>query len=120
MKNNPKIKTSRKKIILEHIKSNKNEFVEFLKNYNVIQLAIGVVVGNAAKELVTAVANDLIMPLIGVFTPSGSWKDIILDIYGVRFKFGELMASVLDFLIVAIVVFVVVQKVFRINIGAKK
>jgi large conductance mechanosensitive channel len=101
--------------IIDKVKNNKNEFVEFLKNYKVIELAIAVVIGNAVKELVTSIAQDIIMPIIGIFTPSGSWKTISFFIMGSEFKVGNLISASLDFAIVAVVVFIVVKKLLKIN-----
>ena len=52
--------------IKEKIKKNQGEFLDFLKNYNVIELAIGVVIGNAVKDLVTSIAEDILMPVVGI------------------------------------------------------
>jgi large conductance mechanosensitive channel len=101
--------------IIDKVKNNKNEFVEFMKNYKVIELAIGVVIGNAVKDLVTSIAQDMIMPIIGIFTPTGSWKTISLFIMGSEFKVGNLISASLDFAIVALIVFVVVKKLLKIN-----
>ena len=79
--------------IIDKVKNNKNEFVEFMKNYKVIELAIGVVIGNAVKDLVTSIAQDMIMPIIGIFTPTGSWKTISLFIMGSEFKVGNLISA---------------------------
>jgi large conductance mechanosensitive channel len=106
---------NQKQIILNKVKNNKNEFVEFMKNYKVIELAIGVVIGNAVKDLVTSIAQDMIMPIIGIFTPTGSWKTISLFIMGSEFKVGNLISASLDFAIVALIVFVVVKKLLKIN-----
>ena len=86
-----------------------------MKNYKVIELAIGVVIGNAVKDLVTSIAQDMIMPIIGIFTPTGSWKTISLFIMGSEFKVGNLISASLDFAIVALIVFVVVKKLLKIN-----
>ena len=94
----------------------KNEFLEFLRDYSVIQLAIGVVIGNAVKELVSSLANNIIMPLVGIFTPSGAWRDIAFSIAGSEFKVGLLISSLIDFIIVALVVFLVAKKLLKVEI----
>jgi len=104
----------------QKILKTKNEFVEFLKNYNVFQLAIGVVVGTAAKELVTSIVNDLVMPILGVLEPSGNWKNWAWQVGGVSLKVGNFAASLIDFLIIALIVFVVVKKVLKIDVGGKQ
>lgn len=104
-----------KQKILEKVKNNHYEFLDFLKNYKVIELAIGVVIGNAVKDLVSSIAQDLIMPIVGIFTPSGSWKNIAINILGSDFKIGNFISASLDFVIVAVVVFIVVKKLLKID-----
>lgn len=104
-----------KQKILEKVKNNHHEFLDFLKNYKVIELAIGFVIGNAVKDLVTAIAQDLLMPIIGIFTPTGSWQTIAFKIMGSEFKIGNLISSVLDFAIVAVIVFIVIKKILKIE-----
>ena len=101
--------------VLEKVSKNKGEFLDFLKNYNVIELATGVVIGAAVKELVAAIADDLIMPMIGILTPNGSWKSIAFSVYGSEFKIGDLISSTLNFLIIAMIVFIVIKKILKIE-----
>lgn len=106
--------------ILDKVKNNHHEFLDFLKNYKVIELAIGVVIGNAVKDLVTAIAQDLIMPVVGIFTPSGSWRELVFTMAGSDFKIGNIISATIDFAIVALVVFVVIKKILKIEDSAKK
>jgi len=110
----------KKQKLLERMKNNHHEFLEFLKNYKVIELAIGVVIGNAVKDLVTAIAQDLIMHVVGIFTPSGSWQELVFTIMGSEFKIGNIISATLDFTIVAVVVFVVIKKILKIEDETKK
>ena len=106
--------------ILDKVKSNHHEFLDFLKNYKVIELAIGFVIGNAVKDLVTATAQDLLMPIIGIFTPTGSWQNIAFSVMGSEFKVGNFISALLDFAIVAVIVFIVIKKILKIEDSAKK
>jgi len=106
--------------IKEKLGKDKNEFFEFLKNYRVIDLAIGVVIGSAVKDLVASIADDLLMPIIGILTPDGSWRSIVINIYGSEFKIGNLIGSLLNFLIIALVVFVVIKKILKIEKNDEK
>lgn len=112
-------KEKTKNILLEKAKNNKSEFFDFLKNYNVISLAIGVVLGNAAKELVTALVNDIIMPIIGIISPGGQWREITIPMASSELRVGNLLGSLVDFLIVAVVVFLVVKKLLKIETEKK-
>jgi len=106
--------------LLKTAKQGKEEFTDFLAKYGVIQLAVGVVIGSAVKDLVSSIANNLIMPIVGILTPDGSWQNWIIETGGAKFGIGELLSSLLDFLIVALVVFVVLKKVLKINLKKKK
>ena len=102
---------------MKHVK---NEFLEFLQKQNIISLAIAVVIGNAAKELVSSIVNNLIMPIIGIFTPSGSWREITVTILNSDFGIGQFVGSTLDFTIIAFIVFVVAQKILKIDKNSSK
>ena len=89
------------------------EFSEFLKKYQVIGLAVAVIIGLAAGKMVTAMVNDLIMPLIGVVIPGGDWKTSVLQVGPVKFLVGDFVGAVIDFAIVALVIFLIVKLVMK-------
>ena len=101
--------------MVEKVKQNHHEFFDFSKKYNVLELAIGVVVGGAAKDLVNSIANDMIMPIIGIVSPNGSWRSLAFKIAGSEFKVGNLLGSALNFLIIAGIVFVVMKKILKVE-----
>ena len=105
--------------ILQTAKQNRKEFMEFLTKYGVFQLAVGVVIGSAVKDLVSSIANNLIMPAIGMLTPNGTWQDWMMEIGGAEFGIGKLLSSLLDFLIIALVVFVVLKKILKVDLEKK-
>jgi large conductance mechanosensitive channel len=86
------------------------EFKEFAMRGNVIDLAVGLIIGAAFGKIVTSVVNDLIMPVINPLIPSGDWR--MMEI-GPGIKIGSFMGTVLDFLFVAFAVFLVVKTVNR-------
>lgn len=86
------------------------EFFDFLKTFGVIGLAIAFVIGAAASKLVTALVNDIINPLVGIFLPAGDLAKMSVSTIGVsgansEFKYGDLVANTIDFLIIAFIVF---------------
>ncbi|OPX65204.1 MULTISPECIES: large conductance mechanosensitive channel protein MscL [unclassified Methanoregula] len=89
------------------------EFMTFLKNYQVIGLAIAVIIGAAAGKMVTAMVNDIIMPVIAVLTPGGDWKSAVLEVGPVKFMVGDFVGAVIDFLIVALVIFLIVKLIMK-------
>ena len=99
-----------------------NEFKKFAMRGNVIDLAVGVVIGGAFGKITTSIVNDIIMPIIGVLTGGlnfGDWKIIlkqaVLDAEGavvnpeVAITFGNTIAIIIDFIIIAFAVFCLVK-----------
>ena len=99
-----------------------NEFKAFAMRGNVIDLAVGVVIGGAFGKITTSIVNDIIMPVIGVLTGGinfSDWKIVlkqaVLDAEGavanpeVAITFGNTIAVILDFIIIAFAVFCMVK-----------
>ncbi|HKR73517.1 MAG TPA: MscL family protein [Candidatus Nitrosocosmicus sp.] len=94
------------------------EFFDFLKSFGIIGLALAFVIGQAASGLVTSLVNDIVNPLIGLFLPSGSLDALSANVTNIsggitEFKYGHLMSSIIDFLIIALVVFVAYKQLSR-------
>ena len=89
------------------------EFKAFLLKHGVIALAVAVVIGGAVQKLVAAVVADLIMPIIGALTPSGDWRAATFSVGAVKFGVGDFLGAMLDFLIIAIVVFLIVKMLVK-------
>lgn len=85
-----------------------SEFKAFALKGNVVDLAVGVVIGAAFGKIVSALVDDLIMPLVGALLPGQEWREFTLT--PLNFKVGHLMGAVLDFMIIASVLFIVVRK----------
>jgi large conductance mechanosensitive channel len=85
------------------------EFLKFLKEYGVIGLAIGVIIGSKAGELVKAIVDGLLMPIVGMLLPSGDWQTWTLG----PFAIGSVLAALINFLIVAWLIFWFAKKVLR-------
>lgn len=80
------------------------EFKAFLVKENVIALAIAVVIGAALGKVVTGVVDDFIMPIVGALTPGGDWQTATLDVGSVKFGVGNFVSVLINFLIIALVV----------------
>jgi large conductance mechanosensitive channel len=97
-----------------------DDFKKFAFKGNVLDLAVGVVIGAAFGKIVTAMVSDFIMPIVALVMPSGDWRDNgwILR-HGathkddVVIKYGDFLGSVLDFVIVAFVLFLIVSRIVR-------
>ena len=96
------------------------EFLEFLKQYGVVGLAIAVVIGGKLNAFVSAVVDNLVMPLVGILLPSGDWRQLGFTIAGAKFGVGAVLGAGLDFLIVAAIVFVFAKKVLKEETVTKK
>jgi large conductance mechanosensitive channel len=84
------------------------EFKAFAFKGNAVDLAVGVVIGAAFGKIVSALVDDVIMPLVSALLPGTEWRE--LTITPLKFKVGHLLGASLDFVIIAAVLFFVVQK----------
>lgn len=89
------------------------EFLDFLKEYKVIALAIAFIMGAASTSLVKSLVDNIIMPLITPFMPAGSWKTATLSIGPIVISYGAFLAELINFIIIALVVFIIAKKVMR-------
>lgn len=89
------------------------EFKAFLKQHNVVGLAVAVVIGGAVGKLVTALVADLIMPVIGIITPTGNWREAVLQVGPIKFGVGDFIGAFIDFVIIAAVIFLIVKNVLK-------
>lgn len=89
------------------------EFRAFLVKQGVLGLAVAVVIGGAVTKLVAAIVADLIMPIVGAAVPSGDWRKAVVEVGNVKFLVGDFAGVLLDFLIVALVVFLMVRKLVK-------
>jgi large conductance mechanosensitive channel len=93
-----------------------NEFREFLLKQNVVALAIGVVIGGALGKVVSGLVDDVIMPIVGVILPGGDWRSAQLALSGDNaIKYGDLIGRIVDFVIVAAVVYVITKSLLERN-----
>lgn len=90
-----------------------DEFIGFLQEYGVIGLAIAVVIGNATKDLVNAVVDDVVMPIVEVVLPGSDWQTVKLVVGPVAFRIGHLIGAILDFTIIALLVFAFFKMVLK-------
>ena|ERR1035437_1680695 len=82
------------------------EFKKFIMKGNVVDLAVGIIVGGAFGKIVTSLVNDLLMPIVNPIIPGGDWKTIQI---GPGIKLGSFLSTTIDFLIVAFVIFLIVK-----------
>ena len=111
------------------------EFKEFALQGNLFDMAVGVLIGGVFKDLVASFTNNIIMPIIGIFTGSidfSSWKIALPSLFGEKIdpetgevivnylKFGDFISSIITFIILAIVIFLMIKGMNSLRAKAKK
>ncbi|WP_057875226.1 large-conductance mechanosensitive channel protein MscL [Liquorilactobacillus aquaticus] len=96
------------------------EFKEFIARGNVIDLAVGVIIGGAFTSIVKSLVDYLINPLIGIFIGGIDFSDWVFRVGDATFRFGSFINAVINFLIVAFIVFLLVKGVNRFLIRKKE
>lgn len=97
-----------------------SEFMEFLKEYKVIGLAIAFIIGAAATTLVKSLVGNIVMPVITPFIPGGEWKTAKLIIGPIEISWGAFLSDLIYFIIIALVVFIAAKKLFKAKKVTKK
>lgn len=105
------------------------EFKEFALKGNMIELAIGVIIGGAFNKIVTSLVNDIIMPFLSIFTGSLDFTNLFISLDGNSYdtitaakeagaatiNYGTFISGVIDFLIMAFVIFVMVKQLNKLH-----
>lgn len=91
------------------------EFKEFISRGNVMDMAVGVIMGNAFGKIVTSVVNDIIMPLIGVLIGGINFTNLSIEIGNSKIMYGNFIQNVIDFLIIAVCIFIFVKLINKLN-----
>ena len=86
-----------------------SEFKTFIARGNVMDMAVGVIIGGAFSNITTSLINDIVMPILGVFTSSVSFADLTLNVGPAAITYGNFIQAILNFLIMALVVFCIVK-----------
>jgi large conductance mechanosensitive channel len=96
------------------------EFFDFLKTFGIIGLAIAFVIGQAASKIVTAFVNDIMTPFIGLFIPAGNLNAVSFTIGKSKFMMGDLISNIIDFLIIAFIVFLAYKQLSKFKLVEDK
>jgi len=81
-------------------------FINFIREQGVVGLAVGFILGGAISKVVTAIVNDLINPLLSVFmSAAGGIKTAYIPLGNAKIMYGDLISVIIDFLVVAMVVY---------------
>ncbi len=85
------------------------EFKAFAMQGNVLDLAVGVVIGGAFSKIVTSLVENIITPLIGIITGGTDISGLMIEFGNAQFKYGAFLQSIIDFLIIALSIFAFIK-----------
>lgn len=91
------------------------EFREFAIRGNVMDLAVAVIIGGAFGKIITSLVNDVLMPLIGLVMGGINFADLAIVVGGAEVKWGAFVQSIIDFVIIAFVIFLLVRAINRLK-----
>lgn len=97
------------------------EFKKFISKGNVVDMAVGVIIGGAFSKIVTSLVNDIITPLIGIIIGGLDFSNLILQIGNSKIAYGSFIQTVIDFLVIALCIFYAIKLFEKLkNKGKKK
>ncbi len=89
------------------------EFKDFLKEYAILAMALAFIMGAAAKDLMKSLVDNIVMPLIVPITPKGGWEQAVFAFGPIEIKWGLFISALLNFIILAVVVFLIAKKILK-------
>jgi len=96
------------------------EFKEFIAKGNVMDMAVGVIMGSAFGKIVTSIVNDILMPLIGIVIGGVDFTNLSIKIKDATITYGNFIQNVIDFLIIAFCIFFMVKTINKITKKGKE
>ena len=97
-----------------------NDFKAFIMRGNVLDLAVAVIIGGAFGKIVTSLVDDLIMPLIGLLIGGIDFSGLAFTVGSAKVTYGNFIQNVVDFLIIAFVIFLMVRGITSLETMASK
>ncbi len=101
------------------MKSTMQEFKEFIMKGNIIDMAVGVIMGGAFGKIVTSLVDNILMPLIGVLSGGVNVEELMIKVGNAEVLYGVFLQNVIDFLIIAVCMFVFVKAMAKLKFGGK-
>lgn len=89
------------------------EFKEFLNEYKVMPLAIAFIMGVAVTSVIKSLVDDIVMPIVTPAIPGGAWETSTLTFGPVVLRWGSFLSAVINFVIIAFVIFVIAKTVLK-------
>ena len=94
---------------LKNIKKGANEFKKFISRGNVVDMAVGVIIGGAFSKIVTSLVQDILMPLIGVLLGGLDFTALSIKVGSASVAYGTFLQTIVDFLIISFSIFAVIK-----------
>lgn len=85
------------------------EFKEFISKGNVLDLAVGVIIGSAFQKIVTSLVNDILMPFLGLVTGGHDFTSLTLKFKDATINYGLFIQNIIDFLLMAFCIFIIIK-----------
>ncbi len=103
------------KEVNKRISKGASEFKKFIMKGDVVDLAVGVIIGGAFGKIVTSLVNDILMPIIGVLIGGIDFSNLSIDFIDAKIMYGSFIQQVLDFLIISLCIFIFVKVIAKIT-----
>ncbi len=85
------------------------EFKEFAMRGNVLDLAVGVIIGGAFGKIVASLVNDILMPIVGLVLGGVDFSGLAITVGDASIKWGAFVQAIIDFVIIAFVIFLIIK-----------
>lgn len=102
------------------MKKTLNEFKDFIAKGNVIDLAVGVIIGSAFGKIVSSLVDDILMPALGIVLGGINFTHLSIKVKDATIYYGNFIQNIIDFLIVAFCIFMFIKVINKITSKAKK
>lgn len=96
------------------------EFKEFIARGNVMDMAVGIVVGGAFTAIVNSLVNDIIMPLIGIIIGGVDFSQLAITVGNATFCYGNFIQAIINFLLIALTVFLLIKSLNKLSETSEK
>lgn len=96
------------------------EFKEFAMKGNVVDMAVGVIMGGAFGTIITGLVDGIINPIIGALTAGVNLSELAVEVMGVQFQYGLFIDAVIKFLIISFTMFLFVKGINKMSIVPKE
>lgn len=97
------------------MKKTLKEFKDFISKGNVVDMAVGVIIGSAFSKIVTSLVNDIFTPLIGIIIGGIDFSSLTIKVGDAVINYGLFIQNIVDFLIVAVCIFIFVKLISKFN-----